>query len=64
MFQGNNTILLNTATMMAAIQMWLDNQFSPGKSPRVTNVKTDNNELFRVSLSDPPAASLDSTKGE
>lgn len=58
MFQGNNTLLLNTATMMKAVQMWLDSQFLPGNSPQVTGVKTDSNELFRVSLAE-PAAGLD-----
>lgn len=34
--KGENEIKLNTASVMEAIQMWLDAQFVAGRSPVVT----------------------------
>ena len=37
--KGNNTLELNEATMIDAIQYWLDAQFVQGKAPVVKSVK-------------------------
>lgn len=42
--KGNNTLQLNEATMIEAVQYWLDSQMMPGASPKVVRVAphTDN----------------------
>lgn len=46
---GNNVLLLNTATMMQAVQEWLDKRM-PECSPSVTNVtiKSESSGLFEI----------------
>ena len=52
---GNNTIVLNTATMIEAVQFWLDSKM-PVATPKVTGVKSTGSSYdstFEVSLSSP-----------
>lgn len=37
--KGKNTLEMNTATIKAAVQMYLDAQFAPGKAPTVEDVE-------------------------
>ncbi len=37
--QGANELTLNQATMVEALQMWIDAQMREGKAPKVTEVK-------------------------
>jgi len=39
--KGSNKLELNEATMIEAIQFWLDSQFISGKSPKVIAIKAD-----------------------
>lgn len=52
--QGNNTLLLNTATIIEAVQQWLDRKMV-GSAPTVTNVGVDDSKYgsttFKVELS-------------
>lgn len=51
---GNNTLVLNAATIMAILQQWIDAEFSPRKSQRVASIRmsTQGNTL-EVLLADP-----------
>lgn len=40
---GNNELRLNGATMMAAVQMYLDAAFAPDKAPKVTSIRSETN---------------------
>lgn len=52
--KGNNTFLLNQATICEAVEYWLrETQFQEGAAPRVTSVTSDSppNDLhFKVHL--------------
>jgi len=37
--RGSNEIMLNEATMIAAVQLYLDSKFRDGESPLVTAIK-------------------------
>lgn len=55
--KGSNEMILNQATMIEAVQMWLDSQMMPGKSPQVSTVKANGTSSyegtqFAVSLTD------------
>lgn len=51
---GNNSLHLNTVTMMQAVQQWLDIQM-PAGAPTVTGIKCNNNEgIFVVQVSSDP----------
>lgn len=39
MLLGENELTINQATMIAALQMYLNTTFAEGKSPKVTDVK-------------------------
>lgn len=41
--KGLNELNLNEATMIEAVQFWLDNQWASSVAPRVINVKPDSN---------------------
>jgi len=55
---GNNTLILNTACLIEAVQMWLDSKFKEGESPKVMTVDKDRTgtygreESFTVTISD------------
>lgn len=53
---GNNELTLNQATMIEALQMWLDAQMMAGKAPKVTSVAAKSgvydSEAFVVALTD------------
>lgn len=55
--QGSNSLELNTATMIEAVQAWIDTQFAEGKAPKVKYVKPSNEHgcagTFRVELESP-----------
>jgi hypothetical protein len=51
MMRGSNKLELNTATMVEALQFWLDAQFAPGKSPKVTHVAMVNRGLNQFDVS-------------
>lgn len=44
--KGTNKINLNKATVIAAVQMYLDSQFAPGKSPVVENIEVKDHYEF------------------
>lgn len=52
--QGNNTLILNTATMIEAVQQWLDRQMVQ-RAPTVTGVEAEGKNYgsttFKVELS-------------
>lgn len=50
--KGNNELHLNTATMIEAVQQWIDGQM-PNGAPTVTGIKprNDNTASFVVNLS-------------
>lgn len=52
--RGNNTLILNTATMIEAVQQWLDRQMVQ-RAPTVTGVEAEvkkyGNTTFKVELS-------------
>jgi hypothetical protein len=52
--QGNNTLILNTATMIEAVQLWLDSRMQ-APVPAVTAVEPDKanygSATFKVELS-------------
>lgn len=52
---GNNSIILNEATMIEAIEYWLTNKvLNPHEtSPRVRAVSADNFQHFKVTLEQP-----------
>ena len=49
--KGNNELILNTATMIEAVQEWLDRRM-PEHAPQVNHVtsKPDGSGMFTVSL--------------
>ncbi len=55
--KGSNELKLNEATMIAAVQHYLNSQFSPGKAPLVKSVKAEksgySSETFAVSVQEP-----------
>lgn len=49
MFKGNNSIELNEATLIEALQYWFDNvMFKDNVSPSITSVKSNNNNGFTI----------------
>jgi hypothetical protein len=44
--KGNNTLILNEATMIEAVQFWLDSKIVPSQSPKVTSVKHDKTDAY------------------
>lgn len=53
MFKGNNALELNTATMIVAVQEYLDKRAKDGCSPKVVTIAANtgtNSVIFRVSL--------------
>jgi hypothetical protein len=48
--QGNNELLLNTATMIEAAQLWLDSRMKQ-PVPTVTSVSVSQDGTFKVKLS-------------
>lgn len=61
--KGNNTMLLNGATMIEVVQFWLNSQFKPGHAPTVRNVSVCKNDIrsFDVSLAEPPSPTDEAT---
>ena len=59
--KGRNEIILNQATMIEALQYWMDSQFQPGKSPRVTRIETVPDEVlnFKILIAEPPVPHQD-----
>lgn len=52
--KGNNTLVLNEATMRAALECYFRTLFAPGKAPEVLSVKWGEHALgFKVELSEP-----------
>lgn len=43
MFKGNNRIVLNEATMIEAVQFWLNDQHKKGRAPKVDGVRPNMN---------------------
>lgn len=60
--QGNNTMELNEATMIAALQFWLDSQFRENLAPKVTAVSFSGNgytsKTFKVETTDRDSAAV------
>lgn len=59
---GNNTLELNQACIVEAVQMWLDSRFKEGLSPQVESVASTNSgvgysatTVFTVKLGEKPA---------
>lgn len=58
MMKGNNKITLNQATMVEAMQLWVDSNFQEGKAPTVDCVEYDHDggmsgaKVFVVNFSD------------
>lgn len=54
--KGSNKMQFNEATMIEAVQMYVDDQFKEGKSPLVTSVALDSarspDRAFEVQLTD------------
>lgn len=48
MITGNNEIVLNQASMLKAIQLWLDHQFKSGCAPRALHVEEISNGTFKI----------------
>lgn len=46
---GNNSIVLNEATMKIALQMYFDHIYKKGQAPKVISVN-QNGEIFNVKL--------------
>lgn len=52
--RGNNVLLLNHASMLEALQLYVQKEFEEAAVPFVTDVKFDENGgLFRVVLQSP-----------
>lgn len=55
--KGNNELRLNEATMIEALQLWLDAQFK-GPAPRVVSIEEHNSDTyckeFKVCVDDKP----------
>jgi len=51
--KGNNTLQLNEATMIEAVQYWLNGQFVIGRAPKVTGVtcKDSYSSEFEIEVS-------------
>lgn len=49
---GNNSLILNEATMIEALEYWLVNKVlnKDEPSPRITAVSADNFQQFKVSI--------------
>lgn len=62
---GNNTMLLNTATMMQAVQEWLDKRM-PECAPEVTNItgKDSTRGTFEITLNERPTPTNTETGGK
>lgn len=43
--KGSNTIKVNEATMMEAMQYWINSWFVAGEAPTVTSVKSSKDDL-------------------
>lgn len=60
--KGNNTLLLNAATMAEAVQEWLAKRM-PEQTPTVTSVRADSSSghapSFRIELGEPQPVSLE-----
>lgn len=59
--KGNNMIELNQATMMVAVQYWLDSQFRDGLAPQVTAVTPGRDAysvIFQVEVTDCTASTV------
>ncbi len=61
--KGNNELVLNQATMIEAVQMYLNSQMKDGLAPTVQSVKTGKSgsygteDSFSISVTEaPPAA--------
>lgn len=62
--KGSNTLTLNQATLIAAVQCYLDTQFAEGKSPKVTAVKASSSsyeQTFEVTIDDPSVVRIEMT---
>lgn len=53
--KGSNTLLLNKATIIEAVQEYLDKRTMPSGRVRVSNVTQPGNESFTVIVEEPPA---------
>lgn len=53
-FKGNNTLELNEATMIIAMQMYFDATFKEGLAPQVQSVQQSSNKgyVFLIQVSD------------
>jgi hypothetical protein len=49
--KGNNELRFNPATMIEAVQQYLNSLMVPGKSPKVTGVKWKD-DMYCISISD------------
>ena len=49
--KGHNSLELNEATMIEAIQYWLNAQFRDGKAPVVKGVKSQNGMIPSFTIS-------------
>lgn len=57
--KGNNTITINKATMLEALQLWVESEFK--KPARVLDVnESRNDDTFEVELSEPDEAEAQS----
>lgn len=57
MMKGNNELVLNQATMIEAIQMYLDSQMVE-PAPKVNSIYADSqgtSETFHIALCSPPS---------
>ena len=60
--KGNNTLELNEATMVEALQLWCEHTFK--HAPKVTSVKMVSNKggyvtVFEVAIEDQPSSTVD-----
>lgn len=57
--KGNNSIQINEATLIAAVQMYLDAQFRDGQAPEVTSVRPSSHDgcaVFTVTVTERDSA--------
>ena len=57
--KGNNTLNLNEATMIEAVQLYLDSKMIPGQSPTVSSVtmsRDGGSNIFTVRVAEREAA--------